>query len=88
MKEFEKVVRAHIVSYMKHHQPFNSYQHGFRGGHSCLSQLLNHFDMVTSLLDPGKSVDVVFFFFYAFVDAPRAIYEPFLKDAPRKKGEL
>ena len=26
-----------------------------------------------------------FLFFYAFVDAPRTIYEPFLEDAPGKK---
>ena len=60
VKVFEKVVRAHIVSFMEHHQLFNSGQHGFRGGHSCLSQLLNHFDKVTSLLEQGKPVDVVY----------------------------
>ena len=32
----------------------------FRGGHSCLSQLLNHFDKVTWFLEHGKAVDVVY----------------------------
>ena len=37
---------------------FNSNQHGFRGGHSCLSQLLNHFDKATWFLEHGKPVNV------------------------------
>ena len=45
---------------MECHQLFNSNQHGFRGGHSCLSQLFNHFDKVTWLLEHGKPVDVVY----------------------------
>ena len=45
---------------MECHQLFNSNQHGFRGGHSCLSQLLNHFDKVTWFLEHGKPVDVVY----------------------------
>ena len=60
VKVFEKVVRTHIVSYMESHQLFNSNQHGFRGGHSCLSQLLNHFDKVTWYMEHGKSVDVIY----------------------------
>ena len=43
---------------MECHQLFNSNQHGFRGGHSCLSQLLNHFDKATWFLEHGKPVDV------------------------------
>ena len=45
---------------MECHQLFNSNQHGFRGGRSCLSQLLNHFDKVTWILEHGKPVDVVY----------------------------
>ena len=60
VKVFEKVIRAHIVSFMECHQLFNSNQHGFRGGRSCLSQLLNHFDKVTWYLEHGKPVDVVY----------------------------
>ena len=45
---------------MECHQLFNSNQHGFRGGHACLCQLLNHFDKVTWFLEHGKPVDVVY----------------------------
>ena len=45
---------------MECHQLFNSNQHGFRGGHACFSQLLNHFDKVTRFLEHGKPVDVVY----------------------------
>ena len=38
----------------------NSNQHGFRSGRSCLSQLLQHFDIITKLLEEGKNVDVVY----------------------------
>ena len=60
MKVFEKVIRTHLVSFMECHQLFNSNQHGFRRGHACLSQLLNHFDKVTWFLENGKPVDVVY----------------------------
>ena len=60
VKVFENVIRTHLLSFMECHQFFNSNQHGFRGGHSCLSQLLNHFDKVTWFLEHGKPVDVVY----------------------------
>ena len=60
VKVFENVIRIHLVLFMECHQLFNSDQHGFRGGHSCLSQLLNHFDKVTWFLEHGKPVDAVY----------------------------
>ena len=39
---------------------FNSSQHGFRSGRSCLSQLLNHFDKITTELEKGNGVDVIY----------------------------
>ena len=60
IKVFEKVARHHIVEFMKEHTLFNNSQHGFRGGRSCLSQLLNHFDKITSELEKGNGVDVVY----------------------------
>ena len=68
MKVFEKVICTHLVSFMECHQLFNSNQHGFRGGHSCLSQLLNHFDKVTWFLEHGKPVDVVYLDFAKALD--------------------
>ena len=39
---------------------FNSSQHGFRSGRSCLSQLLSHFDKILSYLEQGINVDTVY----------------------------
>ena len=60
VKVFEKVVRSNLVKFMEQHELFNHSQHGFRGGRSCLSQLLNHFDRITSLLEDGSAVDVIY----------------------------
>lgn len=60
VKVFEKVVRQNLVRFMDQHELFNRSQHGFRGGRSCLSQLLNHIDRITSLLESGSAVDVVY----------------------------
>ena len=60
VKVFEKVVRQNLVRFMDQHELFNHSQHGFRGGRSCLSQLLNHIDRITSLLERGNAVDVIY----------------------------
>ena len=60
IKVFEKVLRKHIVNYMTDNILFNESQHGFRSGRSCLSQLLNHFDKITSELEKGNGVDVIY----------------------------
>ena len=60
IKVFEKVVRKHIVAYMDENNLFNQSQHGFRGGRSCLSQLLTHFDRITSELEKGHGVDIIY----------------------------
>ena len=39
---------------------FNPTQHGFRGGHSCLSALLNVFDDIMHLMSSGNTVDMVY----------------------------
>ena len=59
-KVFEKVVRKHLVRFFDVHQLFNPSQHGFRANRSCLSQLLSHFDTITSYLNDGHGVDVVY----------------------------
>ena len=60
IKVFEKVIRKWIVSYMERRILFNNSQHGFHGGRSCLSQLLTHFDHITSELEKGYGVDVIY----------------------------
>ena len=60
IKIFEKVLRKKIVEYMEKYSLFNPSQHGFRGGRSCLSQLIIHYDRILELLENGGSVDVVY----------------------------
>ena len=60
IKVFEKVLRNCLVAYIQEHNLFNPNQHGFRAGHSCLSQLLAHYDKITKLLEDGFNVDVVY----------------------------
>ena len=49
-----------MTSFMELHGLFNLHQHGFRGGRSCLSQLIAHFDNITRLLETGQNVDVIY----------------------------
>ena len=60
IKIFEKVIRKYIIAYIEENCLFNDSQHGFRSGRSCLSQLLAHYDLITSLLESGHNVDVVY----------------------------
>ena len=59
-KIFEKIVRKSIIQHFDENDLFNSSQHGFREGRSCLSQLLTHFDSVLTELEEGKDVDVIY----------------------------
>ena len=39
---------------------FNTNQHGFRTGHSCLSELLDHYDCILNALNENNNIDVVY----------------------------
>ena len=60
IKAFEKVLSKSIVAFMETNNLFNSGQHGFRHGRSCLSQLITHYDHILDLLEQGHNVDVVY----------------------------
>ena len=60
IKVFEKIVRSHLVKFIEDNQLFNSGQHGFRQGRSCLSQLLDHYDNILKLLEMGLNVDTIY----------------------------
>ena len=45
VKVFEKVIRKYIVNFLDGNNILNESQHGFRKGRSCLSQLLQHYDV-------------------------------------------
>ena len=60
IKIFEKILRNHLTNYLQENNMFNINQHGFRSGHSCLSQLLDHFDDILNHLGNDNNVDVVY----------------------------
>ena len=60
IKIFEKVVRNQLVTYIEKHNLFNITQHGFRFGRPCLSQLLEHYDKITKLMEDGHDVDIIY----------------------------
>ena len=60
IKVFEKIIRNELVNFIERNDLMNPNQHGFRAGRSCLSQLLQHFDKITRLLEQGKNVDIIY----------------------------
>ena len=60
IKIFEKILRKNISEHMEKNDLFNKSQHGFRAGRSCLSQLLEQYDLILSMLDNNSNVDVVY----------------------------
>ena len=55
IKVFERVICKQIVTFLISKGHLNPTQHGFRGGHSCLSALLSVFDDVIQLLSSGNN---------------------------------
>jgi len=59
-KLFESIIRDNIVNHLEGNQLILDSQHGFRKGRSCLSNILAFLEKVTSAVDSGEDVDVVF----------------------------
>jgi len=53
-------IYPYIVHHLESNMLINNYQHGFRKGSSCLTNLLTFLDKVVGCLDTGDDVDVVF----------------------------
>ena len=48
------------MAHLKQYDLFNSSQHSFRQHSSCLTNLLEYLETLTSLIDAGHNVDVFF----------------------------
>ena len=81
-KVFEKVVRKFIVAFLEEHNLFNPTQHGFRLGRSCLSQLIDHYDHITQLLEKRENIDVI------YLDFAKAFDKVDFQDILRKIKQL
>ena len=61
IKIFERVIRAQLVEYLEHNNLISNNQHGFRKGHSCLSELLAHYhDIVSGLANANADSDLIY----------------------------
>ena len=60
IKVFERVLCSKVVEYIEANNLINPNQHGFRSGHSCLTQLLNHVDDVMNDLSSDVNADVMY----------------------------
>ena len=59
-KILEKIVKDFIAKHLNEHELLKDSQHGFTSGRSCLTNLLEFLETVTSNLDEGKDVDLVY----------------------------
>ena len=65
MKIFDRIARKQIINFLSLHNIFNTTQHGFREGRSCLSALLNVYDDIMSSLSEGSECDNMDYFDFA-----------------------
>jgi len=59
-KILESIIKDQIASHLDHFNLIQKSQHGFTKGKSCLTNLLEFLEGVTSDLDDGNSVDLVY----------------------------
>ena len=59
-KLLERIIRDEIVKHMTDNNLFAKSQHGFLAGKSCVTQLLEFLEDVTTALDRGEDVDVIY----------------------------
>ena len=60
VKIFEKVIVAQMVEYLNEANLLNDHQHGFRKNRSCLSQLLEHYQLILEGMENGCDVSVIY----------------------------
>ena len=59
-KVMESIIRDYIVAHLTYHNLIKPSQHGFMAKKSCLTNLLEYLEVLTSLVDNGHNVDVVY----------------------------
>jgi hypothetical protein len=59
-KIMETLIRDAIVDHLERNNLLRASQHGFRGGRSCLSNLLTFLDKVTQGVENGENIDVIY----------------------------
>uniref|UniRef100_A0A4W3IWW7 Reverse transcriptase domain-containing protein n=1 Tax=Callorhinchus milii TaxID=7868 RepID=A0A4W3IWW7_CALMI len=67
-KILESLIKDVVVRYLGEHNIIRPSQHGFTKGKSCLTNLIEFFEHISSKLDKGESVDVVYLDFQKAFD--------------------
>ena len=60
IKTLERIVEVSLVRYLELKMKMNPNQYGFRNQRSCLSHLLEHYDLVLTHLENGHNVDSIY----------------------------
>lgn len=60
VKIFERVLRVKLVEFIESNNLISAEQYGFRSGRSCMSQLLNHYEKILSILEESSNVDALY----------------------------
>ena len=66
-KVYEKIIRNHILEHVS--ENISRLQHGFMKGRSCLSNLLESFDIINDFLSEGETVDIFYLDFQKAFDS-------------------
>ena len=79
-KLFERVVKLAIIKYLEDTNLMNKTQHGFREGRSCLSALLDSYDMIlqNNITCPETETDAIYLDFIKAFDKVGSSYINFL----------
>ena len=59
-KIMESIIKDNIMNHLTQHALINPTQHGFMPNKSCTTNLLEYLEYITSAVDEGKSVDIIY----------------------------
>ena len=59
-KIFERVFRKALVNHMETNNLMNESQHGFRTGHSTITQILTYYDSIINMLEQSEQVEAIY----------------------------
>ena len=59
-KVLEHIIKRHLVAHLERHNILKSFQHGFRDGRDCTTNLIETLNTVTQILDDDDEIDMAF----------------------------
>ena len=68
-KLMETIIKKKVMAYMEGNNLFSVHQHGFRSGHSCVTQLLEVIEIWSKAIDEKDNIDVIYLDFRKAFDS-------------------